>query len=247
MFCGCIPFSFFLSCIPCVLWFESFHKMAKITYTAIVSDIRGKLRGDVFTAYRGTHIIRTHCANPANPQTIRQQQVRANWSTTMGCWWHLPTTYQELWEKYGQRKTDTRTGIGAYMQANARLLNADHPELVKVEHPPPTPSTPMAVQNFQWTFITPSTARIQWTLPAVSTTFIQVFHRLNWDYSPTYNIYWAHVITVRSDCGQYDWLHPYPIGTDLFIKLRSLDKWGRTSPYTHKDKKIVGTVGPYPH
>lgn len=213
--------------------------MAKVTYSALISDIRGRLRQDVFTIFRGTHIIRTYCANPHNPRTARQQFVRGHWSNLSGCWWHLPEAYQFLWNKYGSRKQGTKSGLGAFMQANMRLLAADHPELVRVDHPPPTPSTPMALQNFNWSYAGASLARITWNNPLDSETFVQFFHRLNWDYSPSYNVYWRQTATVRSDCGQYDWLHPYPTGTDLFIRSKTIDKWGRTSPFTHRIKIVV--------
>jgi hypothetical protein len=213
--------------------------MAKITYSAFVSNIRGKLRGDVFTSYRGINILRTHCENPYDPSTARQQIIRGNWSNIAGCWWNLPATYKELWEKYGQTKKDCKTGIGAFMQANMRLLAADNIELTQIDNPPFTPSTPMAVQNFSWDWLTASTARIEWNNPLATTTYIQLFHRLNWDYTPTYNIYWVHVVTTNSDSGYYDWTHPYPTGTDVHIKVRSIDTHGRTSPYTHRIKKVV--------
>lgn len=213
--------------------------MAKITFGAMIADIRGKLRGDVFTIYRGQHIIRTHCANPANPQTVRQQFVRGFWSTVAGCWWGLPDSHQYLWEKFATLKSGLRTGIGAFMRMNMRLLSADHPELIAVSTPPHTPGTPEHVQGYGWSFVGASTARISWDAPQTSQTFVQMYHRLNWDYSPTYNIYWKHTKTVRSDCGQYDWVHPYPIGTDIHIKVKSMDRWGRQSPFTHRIKRVV--------
>jgi hypothetical protein len=213
--------------------------MAKITYTAIVADIKGKLRGDVFTSYRGIKIIRTHCASPNNPSTPRQQICRGYWSALAGCWWNLPATYQQLWEKYGQRNKGSKSGIGAFIQANMRLLSADNPDLIQVDHPPFTPSTPMAVQNFNWDWLTASIARIQWDDPLNSNTYIQFFHRLNWDYTPDYHIYWAHTATVNSYPGYYDWTHPYPTGTDVHIKARTIDAFGRVSPFTQRIKRVV--------
>jgi hypothetical protein len=151
----------------------------------------------------------------------------------------LPTTSQELWEKYGQRHPGTRTGIGAFMQANMRLLAANNIGLTQIDNPPFTPLTPTAVQEFSWYFLTASTARISWTAPDNNQIYVQTFHRLNWDYSPDYNIYWKFTETYLSTISPRNWTHGYPTGTDIHIKMRSIDKWGRTSPQTHKIKLVV--------
>jgi len=215
--------------------------MAKVTYGAIVSDIRGNIRGNVYTIYRGTHIIRTHCATPYNPNTTRQQQIRTFYTTLLGCWWNLPIAHQELWEKYGQTKKDTRTGIGAFLQSNMRLLAADNNALTQVDHPPQTPSTPTAAAGFTWHFVGASIAQIQWSTPLSTTTYIQALHRLNWDYSPSYNVYWAITKTVASNPGLYNWLHTYPTNTKISLKLKTMDTYGRISPFTHKLSCLVPT------
>jgi len=184
-------------------------------------------------------MYRTHQPNVNQQSTPRQLQIRGYYSQLLSCHWNLPAEYQQLWQKYSEKNTGTRSGIGAYMQANLRLLSADCEGLTQIDHPPPYPHRPPQITGFSWSLVYSTTAHIQWATPLATDHYIQIWHRLNWDYSPSYNVHWAQVATVRADCGQYDWLHPYPIGTDLFIKLRSMDKWGRTSPDTHTIKRVV--------
>lgn len=212
--------------------------MAKILHNAIIADIRGRIRDKVYTTYRGTPITRTYNPNVNQQSTPRQLEIRGYFGQLRTGYWNLPNENQQLWEKYGQRKQDTKCGLGAYIQANIRLLAANHPELIQIDSPPPTPGTPPQIQGFTWSFIDWSTIKITWTAPLVSTHYMQIFHRLEWNYSPEYNLHWAHVATVRSDCGEYIFNHSYPPTTDIYIKLRVLDRWGRIGPYTHTIKEV---------
>ena len=59
--------------------------MAKIKLSAIVSEMRGKLNGSVFSKNRGGAYIRTK-VTPVNPQSLAQGLVRATLTNLSQAW-----------------------------------------------------------------------------------------------------------------------------------------------------------------
>lgn len=213
--------------------------MAKWYPSSLINDIRGKLGNDVYTYYRGTHVIRTYVASPSNPNTSRQQLVRGYFSTVASCWWGLPTHIRNMWEKYASLSAKYKCGTGAFYAHNVRILAAFSCTSWMLTAPPFFPATPHHVEGYDWSFAGASTVRMTWDTPRDPNLWIVPSYRLNWDYSPTYNIYWKQIPVVNSTFGTYDWIHPVPTGTEIFLRLRSMDKQGRVSPITHKIKKVV--------
>lgn len=213
--------------------------MAKWYPSSLIADIRGRLRNDVYTYYRGVHIIRNYNPNPYNPQTERQQEVRGNFSTVASCWWGLPVEIRNLWEKYASMSSSLRTGIGAYYRHNLRLLSASSEYLPPKQTPPHFPDTPQHIQGFTWSFTPGCNCYIQWDEPQSNTEWIVGTYRLNWDYAVGYNIYWKQIMARLSAYGFYLWTHPISTGNEIFIRLESMDEWGRRSPLSHYIKKVV--------
>ncbi|MCJ7812908.1 hypothetical protein MUP95_06295, partial [bacterium] len=50
--------------------------MAIVQFSAFVNDVRGRIGELVHTAHCGVHYVKAYCANPTDPNTARQQQVR---------------------------------------------------------------------------------------------------------------------------------------------------------------------------
>jgi hypothetical protein len=145
-----------------------------------------------------------------------------------------------MWEKYASMSSSLKTGIGAFYRHNLRLLDADNPYLGMLTAPPFFPSTPHHIEGFNWSFILGGSAcRITWTTPKDWYLYIVGSYRLNWDYSPNYNIYWKQLPVRGSKWGFQDWVHPVNSGDEIFIRLRVLDEQGRLSPVTHFIKKPV--------
>jgi hypothetical protein len=78
--------------------------MARITFSAILSDARGKVGDVVFSSWRGRPYVRPR-VTPSNPNTEDQQTVR-NWMRIVVSWWHYLTT-------------DLKLGIAAYAAPQA--------------------------------------------------------------------------------------------------------------------------------
>lgn len=105
--------------------------MAKILYTAVVADMRGKLNGTVFSKNRGGAYTRTK-VTPSNPRTTAQNTVRQRLATYSQGWRALTATQLAAWnaavENY--KKTDifgaikNPSGINLYVKINANLTEA---------------------------------------------------------------------------------------------------------------------------
>lgn len=70
--------------------------MAKIKLSAIVSEMRGKLNGSVFSKNRGGAYIRTK-VTPVNPQTVAQGNVRATLTGLSQAWRNLTEAERTAW------------------------------------------------------------------------------------------------------------------------------------------------------
>lgn len=68
--------------------------MAKIKYSALVSDMRNKLNGSVLSRNRYGSYIRNK-VTPVNPQTQYQQQARALFSAASSAWAGLSTSQRK--------------------------------------------------------------------------------------------------------------------------------------------------------
>lgn len=104
--------------------------MAKIKLSAIVSEMRGKLNGSVFSKNRGGAYIRTK-VTPVNPQTLAQGIVRATLTALSQGWRGLTEAQRLAWNSavsqftgtdiFGDIKTPS--GINLYNKLNLNLAN----------------------------------------------------------------------------------------------------------------------------
>lgn len=102
--------------------------MAKIKLSAIVSEMRGKLNGSVFSKNRGGAYIRTK-VTPVNPSTIAQGAVRAALTSISQAWRGLTEAQRLAWagavsaftstDIFGDIKTPS--GINLYNKLNLNL------------------------------------------------------------------------------------------------------------------------------
>lgn len=102
--------------------------MAKIKLSAIVSEMRGKLNGSVFSKNRGGAYVRTK-VTPVNPQTLAQGLVRATLTNLSQAWRGLTEPQRLAWNSavsaftstdiFGDIKTPS--GINLYNKLNLNL------------------------------------------------------------------------------------------------------------------------------
>ena len=104
--------------------------MAKIKLSALVSEMRGKLNGSVFSKNRGGAYLRTK-VTPVNPQSISQGNVRATLTALSQAWRALTEAERLAWagavssftgtDIFGDIKTPS--GINLYIKLNLNLAN----------------------------------------------------------------------------------------------------------------------------
>lgn len=122
--------------------------MAKIKLSAIVSEMRGKLNGSVFSKNRGGAYLRTK-VTPVNPQTIYQGNVRARLTSFSQAWRSLTQPQILAWNSavsnytgtdiFGDIKTPS--GINLYNKLNLNLAAAG-------QSPIQNPPLPVSVGYF---------------------------------------------------------------------------------------------------
>jgi len=71
--------------------------MAKIKYSALVSDMRGKLNGSVMSKNRSGSYVRNK-VTPSNPQTAAQMLIRGIFSEITKGWSQLSEVARQSWE-----------------------------------------------------------------------------------------------------------------------------------------------------
>lgn len=110
--------------------------MAKIKLSAIVSEMRGKLNGSVFSKNRGGAYVRTK-VTPVNPQTLAQGAVRAALTSLSQAWRGLTEAQRLAWQGAVSAFTSTdifgdiRTpsGINLYNKLNLNLHAIGEPAI----------------------------------------------------------------------------------------------------------------------
>lgn len=102
--------------------------MAKVLFTAVVAEMRGKLAGTVFTRNRGGAVARTK-VSPSNNRTNARQIVRTNLASISALWRTLTQGQQDGWaamapfysktDAFGNKKS--LSGQQLFVSSNATL------------------------------------------------------------------------------------------------------------------------------
>ena len=102
--------------------------MGVVKYSALVSDISGKVGGNIFSRNGSGSYVKTF-KKPINPNTTKQQTVRAQMATLVASWKSLTPAQQQLWidiapqYPYQNRmgESSTYTGQQLYIKLNMNL------------------------------------------------------------------------------------------------------------------------------
>jgi hypothetical protein len=224
--------------------------MARIKMSALISDIRGKLSDQVYSFCHCTHYVKDYQPVVANPRTYKQVFNRDSFGKLSKSWDDLSTISKSLWNSFAVMHRKTMSGYNAFIMLNQNLCAASHSDLVCVTYPPKFPATPRFPFGFCVTPISSTVNCITWTTPALITNYITARFRLHKMFCcvfPSYSLCptvgfrptFRFVQTVRSDVSQIIHTHTWPSGARLYYKLRSIDTFGRITPYTHELRIIV--------
>ena len=117
-------------------FFLYFSIMAKVKYSALVSDMRNKLNGSVLSKNRAGNYIRNK-VTPVNPQTAAQQANRQQLGSMSSAWNGLTESQRQSWrgavasfpytDIFGDRKE--LDGKSLMIKLNLNLLNAGQAQI----------------------------------------------------------------------------------------------------------------------
>lgn len=218
--------------------------MAIVEFTCLINRIRGRVGTDVFSFFRGTTFIKGHPTTINDPNSIRQQLIRSNISALSKLWYDIPDETKRLWNSYATKHKGAATGFNHFVSLNANLLNSCHSDLVYRPAPPPRPGTPAHVRGICVFAMSTTQACISWIKPNSPILFVTARYKLHRGFCarhPSYGCCCAdgyrpslrYIETVKSNVGYIVVNHDYPPNTRGFIRLNSLDKYGRKSPVSH--------------
>lgn len=213
--------------------------MATWVPSALVSDIRGLIGNQVFSFQKGKHYIREHNPNPNQPNSAAQQAINANVSDLSSWWYHLTDTQQGMWNKFASLQNRALSGFNAFLGVNLSLYSSGIPNPTRRDHPPLTPATPTSIQDFAVVSGSPTQNTVSWTIPNNAALYVQTWKSYDWNYFSTYNKMWVIQAATLSTALTYVHNHDTPSGARIWYRLRSIDLWGRRSPFTHTIKQVT--------
>lgn len=220
--------------------------MAKIKLSMMISEMRGKLNGSVFSKNRGGAYVRTK-VTPVNPSTIAQGVVRAALTSFSQGWRALTATQRNAWngavnnwastDIFGDIKNPS--GINLYTKLNLNLANA---ELSGISMPP-LPSATMFIDSMSIVAaVTGNLLQVTYTAVGVDTdnTFIYEATPLLSPGISNAKSKYAKISVIPSTTGTTDdiWLAyttkygPLVAGQKVFVRVKSI-------------QTLTGTPGPY--
>jgi len=126
-----------MSGVPYVAPNQPMQGMAKVKFSALISDMRNKLNGSVFAKNRSGAYLRTK-VTPSNPQSIAQQAARNLLTTYSQGWKALTEVERTAWngavgswastDVFGDIKNPT--GLQLYIRLNVNISLASGVALV---------------------------------------------------------------------------------------------------------------------
>lgn len=119
--------------------------MAKVKYSALVSDMRNKLNGSVLSKNRYGSYIRNK-VTPVNPQTSFQVEQRGNLASLSAQWRGLTDEQREGWRALSEQlpKTDI-FGDSKKVSANALYVGLNLPLLALGQSPNESAPQPVSI------------------------------------------------------------------------------------------------------
>lgn len=207
--------------------------MAKITPSALISEIKGKMGGNTIQMWKGEIILRG-LFNPRQAYSESQTKLRGLASDYAGAYDGLSSTQKAEWDAYADALTDVMTGMDAYVRNNVRLIYADHVSLTAITNPPDPPAPPTAPASFAVSFDAGDNEfDLTWTTPNSASLWVQAFYSPQVGYNNSLFPAWKFDSTVVSSAQV---IHVsavrYASPRILRFRIRVIDDCGETSAWS---------------
>lgn len=214
--------------------------MATIEYPSIIHRFKGKLSGSVFSSRKGTSVLKKHNSKIHQPRSEKQQQIRGFFSDLAGEYHSLSDFQKSLWSTYAStipKEIDSMTGLNAYVKHNI-IIQKYFPGSSRLTYPPSTPGTPgHVIDLYSWT-LPNSSFCFSWTRPNLSTVYVIVDYWAMPGRDSVPDSLWTFGASVGSDALSCVINTEYPPNTVMKFTVRTLDIYGRVSPWSHVTSRI---------
>lgn len=205
--------------------------MAKIEYSALVNRIRGRISHSVLSNWKGKGIIKRHNSGVHQERSAKQQELRGMLSDLAGEFYGLSAIKKDLWRAYAGALPDAMTPLNAYLKTNLTIQKY-YSGTSRQEAPPPSPSTPGFVQDMTVSQMTSGDFCFAWTSPATDDAAVIFDYWAMPGYDNTVSPQWTFGVTAGGSDLSVLLSTDYPTDTILKFRGRSVDSYGRTSPWS---------------
>lgn len=218
--------------------------VARIFYSALVSGIRGALSGSVFASTRGTRYLKRRNSSPTDKRSCGQVRIRRQISDLAGRWYSLSHSRKRLWCAYATAAPTPMSGINAFIGVNNRLIYYLGPSAYRAE-PPPTPSAPGWLRNTVVIAVASMDYCVMWGQPDTNGVFVIAQYRPVFGIERAGSQQWKFGGTAAGDALSIRINTDYPNTYTLKFRVRSIDLFGRASPWSHVHTRTPVYAGRY--
>lgn len=206
--------------------------MARITPSALVASIKGKIRGDCFQVWKSTNIMRS---NPSHPLSgsLRAVEYRSTVAEISPLHYGLTALQKIAWNSYALLLPSSMSGFNAFLARNTALVLATHADLTTyfnapASYNPPSIPSPLGLCYYPAS----NTYCLYWGTPNCVNMWVQGFYAPQTKFSnqafPKYRFFQ----TVRSDALRmiFD-ASSYPSETMIRFTARAINVYGEISSH----------------
>jgi len=207
--------------------------MAKITPSALITEIKGKWHADTFQMWKGSIIVRRTTPPTQHPKASKAR-YRGLVSDIAGKYDALSDAQKTGWACYAELLPVVMSGFNAFLRNNTVLVYPDHPGLCFISdapttYAPPTTPHPLSVDYLSAT----DEFCVYWTSPVLASYYTQVYYSPQTGYNDTNYAKFSQAGTVPAAQKYFSMsANPYPSGTIVRFRARNVHVLGEVSAWT---------------
>ena len=214
--------------------------MAKITPSALITEIKGKWHGDTFQMWKGA-IVSHRTGKPRQANTANRAAWKGVASDIAGCYDSLSASDKTSWLCYADLLPTQMSGFNSFLGRNTAAVLANHPGLCLYFSAPGAYSVPTAPIPLCAAYCaTSGYFCLAWTTPAGATFYVQAQFAPQVGYSNANYPTWKVASTVAAAQLHLDLdASGYPPGTLIRFRARTLNLYAEPSlwsPTLHDTK-----------
>ena len=207
--------------------------MAKITPSALITEIKGKWHGDQFQMWRG-QIIARRASRPRQTPNLARAHYKGYVSQIAGCYDGLSAADKVSWACYSDLLPTEMSAFNAYLGRNVTNLTAQNAGLTAYHTAPSAYSVPPSPAPIASSYCGSSGMYcVSWATPTGSCYYVQGAFAPQAGYSNLKSPSWRFSETVAAARLYIDLDGSgFPSGTVIRFRARTLNIHGEPSPWT---------------